>query len=64
MFHTIMHPKHVSSNLLHNFAPVFAPTSTLSKESGYAWYGIAGIDEYQLIIDMHLAFTYYVRKMV
>ena len=44
MFHTIMHPKHVSSNLLHNFAPVFAPTSTLSKENGYAWYGIAGID--------------------
>ena len=44
IFHTIMHPKKISSNLLHNFAPVYAPGSSLSIESGFPWWGIAGID--------------------
>ena len=44
IFHSIMHPKSISSNLLHNFAPIYAPSSSLSKESGFPWWGIAGID--------------------
>ena len=49
IFHSIMHPKKISSNLLHNFAPIYAPGSSLSIESGFPWWGIAGIDGFTAV---------------
>ena len=40
----LLHPQEFSSNILHNFAPVYAPKSSIAKTTGYAWWAIGGID--------------------
>ena len=40
----IMHPADFNANIMHNFAPVYAPGSSVSQKTGYPWWGIGGID--------------------
>ena len=50
MNHALLHPSEFSANTLHNFAPVYAPSSSLAKETGYPWWAIGGIDGNSAIV--------------
>ena len=39
-----LHPENFKSNILHNFSPIYAPSSSAAKKSGYPWYAIGGTD--------------------
>jgi hypothetical protein len=40
----ILHPEDFNSNIMHNFAVVYAPQSSVSKRTGYPWWGVGGLD--------------------
>ena len=41
-----IHPSTTPASYMHNFAPIYAPESSLARSTGYNWWAITGVDGY------------------